>query len=167
MSTSTETVEPVAPKQPGALKSFIAGGVGGVCLVVVGHPLDTIKVRIQTQVIEPGKPPMYANMIDCAKKSMKAEGTFALYKGMMAPLAGVTPMYALCFLGYGFGKDIFCDADAYSELKLGQIAAAGVLLNISVYIQSMFSLCSVYVQCKGFAILTWSSSVWADVFLNI
>ena len=125
MSTSTETVEPVAPKQPGALKSFIAGGVGGVCLVVVGHPLDTIKVRIQTQVIEPGKPPMYANMIDCAKKSMKAEGTFALYKGMMAPLAGVTPMYALCFLGYGFGKDIFCDADAYSELKLGQIAAAG------------------------------------------
>ena len=24
-----------------------------------------------------------------------------LYKGMAAPIAGVAPMYALCFLGYG------------------------------------------------------------------
>ena len=28
-----------------AFKNFVAGGVGGVCLVLVGHPLDTIKVR--------------------------------------------------------------------------------------------------------------------------
>lgn len=28
------------------LKSFIGGGVGGVCTVVTGHPLDTIKVNI-------------------------------------------------------------------------------------------------------------------------
>jgi solute carrier family 25 carnitine/acylcarnitine transporter 20/29 len=26
-------------------KSFIAGGVGGVCLVIIGHPPDTIKVN--------------------------------------------------------------------------------------------------------------------------
>jgi hypothetical protein len=26
------------------LKNLIAGGVGGSCLLVVGHPLDTIKV---------------------------------------------------------------------------------------------------------------------------
>ena len=32
-------------KQPGALKSFIAGGAGGSCLVLTGHPLDTIKVK--------------------------------------------------------------------------------------------------------------------------
>jgi hypothetical protein len=28
-----------------ALKSFLSGGVGGVCVVLVGHPLDLIKVR--------------------------------------------------------------------------------------------------------------------------
>jgi propionyl-CoA synthetase len=33
-------------------------------------------------------------------------------------------------------------------------ALAGMLLKYSVYIQSMFSLCSVYVQCEFFAILT-------------
>jgi hypothetical protein len=42
-------------KQPDLLKQFIAGGVGGVCLVLVGHPLDTIKVRIQTMDIVPGQ----------------------------------------------------------------------------------------------------------------
>jgi hypothetical protein len=26
------------------IKDFIAGGVGGACLVITGHPLDTIKV---------------------------------------------------------------------------------------------------------------------------
>ena len=33
---------------PSLIKSFIAGGVGGTCLVLVGHPFDTIKVRVQT-----------------------------------------------------------------------------------------------------------------------
>ena len=31
-------------KSPSLLKSFIAGGVGGMSLVASGHPLDTIKV---------------------------------------------------------------------------------------------------------------------------
>ena len=35
-----------ASNEPGVLKSFLAGGVGGVCLVVTGHPLDTIKVSV-------------------------------------------------------------------------------------------------------------------------
>ena len=28
------------------LKGFVAGGFGGICVVLSGHPLDTIKVRI-------------------------------------------------------------------------------------------------------------------------
>lgn len=30
-------------------KDFVSGGVGGVCLVVAGHPLDTIKVKSSTE----------------------------------------------------------------------------------------------------------------------
>ena len=45
MAVEEKTLETVKTrKEPGALKNFIAGGVGGVCVVVVGHPLDTIKV---------------------------------------------------------------------------------------------------------------------------
>ena len=28
------------------IKNFAAGGVSGVCLVLVGHPFDTIKVNL-------------------------------------------------------------------------------------------------------------------------
>ena len=28
------------------IKDFIAGGAGGICAVVSGHPLDTIKVGV-------------------------------------------------------------------------------------------------------------------------
>ena len=28
------------------LKNFAAGGVAGACLLLAGHPLDTIKVRL-------------------------------------------------------------------------------------------------------------------------
>lgn len=40
-----EMSEETGRREPGALKSFLAGGVGGVCLVLTGHPLDTIKVE--------------------------------------------------------------------------------------------------------------------------
>ena len=35
-------------KEPSFLKSFIAGGMGGVALLCVGHPLDTVKVAIMS-----------------------------------------------------------------------------------------------------------------------
>ena len=105
------------PEQ-GYLQSFIAGGAGGMSLVVVGHPLDTVKVKLQTSNA-------YKGTFDCIKKTTAEGGVKALYRGMSAPLYGVTPMYALCFAGYNFGKGVFCDEDAFEKLKLHQIAAAG------------------------------------------
>ena len=32
-------------KEAGGLRSFVAGGVGGVCTVVSGQPFDTLKVN--------------------------------------------------------------------------------------------------------------------------
>jgi solute carrier family 25 carnitine/acylcarnitine transporter 20/29 len=31
-----------------SLRALIAGGVGGVCAVITGHPFDLVKVRLQT-----------------------------------------------------------------------------------------------------------------------
>lgn len=103
---------------PSYLRQFLAGGVGGCCLVVVGQPFDTIKVRMQVG--------NYKSIGECLKKTL-AEGKFGapLFRGMSAPLAGVPFMYGLCFLGYGIGKTIFCDEDAFKEMKLLQIGMAG------------------------------------------
>uniref|UniRef100_A0A8C0W622 Mitochondrial carnitine/acylcarnitine carrier protein n=1 Tax=Castor canadensis TaxID=51338 RepID=A0A8C0W622_CASCN len=61
--------KPISP-----LKNLLAGGFGGVCLVFVGHPLDTVKVRLQTQPPSlPGQPPMYSGTIDCFRKTLVRE----------------------------------------------------------------------------------------------
>ncbi|GAB1294701.1 Mitochondrial carnitine/acylcarnitine carrier protein [Apodemus speciosus] len=63
------------PKPISPLKNLLAGGFGGVCLVFVGHPLDTVKVRLQTQPPSlPGQPPMYSGTFDCFRKTLIREG---------------------------------------------------------------------------------------------
>jgi solute carrier family 25 (mitochondrial carnitine/acylcarnitine transporter), member 20/29 len=48
----TEQIEekPVVANQS-PIKYFISGGFGGICTVLVGHPFDTIKVRLQTSAL--------------------------------------------------------------------------------------------------------------------
>lgn len=91
-----------------AVEYFICGGFGGICTVVVGHPLDTIKVRLQTMPLpKPGESPLYRGTFDCFKKTIINEGFKGLYKGMGAPLVGVAPIFAISFMGFGVGKQIF------------------------------------------------------------
>ncbi|XP_059499150.1 mitochondrial carnitine/acylcarnitine carrier protein-like [Stegostoma tigrinum] len=89
------------------VKNLLAGGIGGVCLILAGHPLDTVKVRLQTQ----GKPtvsrtPIYSGAFDCIRKTVANEGLTGLYKGMGAPLLAITPVTAVLFFGYGVGKKL-------------------------------------------------------------
>jgi solute carrier family 25 carnitine/acylcarnitine transporter 20/29 len=46
---------------------------------------------------------------------------------MGAPLVGVTPMYALCFFGYGVGQKIFCRENSFRDLELLRIGLAGAV----------------------------------------
>lgn len=57
------------------VKSFIAGGVGGSFTVMVGHPFDTVKVRLQTQPLpKPGEKPLYGGTLDCFKTTIAKDG---------------------------------------------------------------------------------------------
>jgi len=119
------------PKQkPSAIKDFIAGGVGGMCTVAAGHPLDTIKVRLQTMPKpKPGEAPMYKGTFDVGMQTVRKEGFKGLYKGMAAPMSGVAPMFAVCFLGFGVGKRLQ-QKTPDEELSYGQIFGAGALAGV-------------------------------------
>lgn len=109
---------------------FVCGGFGGICTVLVGHPLDTIKVRLQTMPLPaPGQKPLYAGTWDCLKKTVTLEGPKGLYKGMAAPLAGVAPIFAISFMGYGVGKQIFGPSQG-NELTTTQYFLAGAFSGI-------------------------------------
>jgi solute carrier family 25 carnitine/acylcarnitine transporter 20/29 len=77
-----------AAKSFAGLRSLAAGGFGGVCAVLVGHPFDLMKVRLQTA--EKG---VYTGAVDCLRRSIARDGLRrGLYAGVSAPLVGVTPM---------------------------------------------------------------------------
>uniref|UniRef100_A0A4W2IB64 Mitochondrial carnitine/acylcarnitine carrier protein-like n=1 Tax=Bos indicus x Bos taurus TaxID=30522 RepID=A0A4W2IB64_BOBOX len=120
-----DEVKPISP-----LKNLLAGGFGGMCLVFVGHPLDTVKVRLQTQPPSlPGQPPMYSGTFDCFRKTLMREGIRGLYRGMAAPIVGVTPMFAVCFFGFGLGKKLQ-QKHPEDVLSYPQIFAAGMLSGV-------------------------------------
>lgn len=52
-----------------SLRALAAGGVGGICAVVVGHPFDLVKVRLQTA--EKG---VYTGAMDVVRKTIAKEG---------------------------------------------------------------------------------------------
>lgn len=68
-SASQKYYEPkiVIPK---VAQDVIAGTIGGWAQVLVGQPLDTIKVRMQTQP----SPPIYRNATDCFQQLFRQEG---------------------------------------------------------------------------------------------
>lgn len=86
-----EVVKEAEAKSLAGLRSLVAGGFGGVCAVVVGHPFDLVKVRMQTA--EKG---VYTGAFDVVKKGIARDGLRrGLYAGVSAPLIGVTPMCRL------------------------------------------------------------------------
>jgi len=77
---------------------FVAGCIGGCAGVVVGHPLDTIKVKIQTQDC---KNPIYKGTWDCFRSILKTESVKGLFRGVTSPLGGVALVNAVVFGVYG------------------------------------------------------------------
>ncbi|KAK0744833.1 mitochondrial carrier domain-containing protein [Apiosordaria backusii] len=131
------------------VRSFVAGGFGGVCAVVVGHPFDLVKVRLQTA--EKG---VYSSAIDVVKKSVAKDGLKrGLYAGVSAPLVGVTPMFAVSFWGYDLGKSIVRSTSTVSpdgNLSIAQISAAGFFSAIPMTaITAPFERVKVILQVQG------------------
>ena len=128
------------------VKDFFAGGFGGVCLVAAGHPFDTIKVRLQTQ----GATPVYSGAFDCLTKTIRSEGFFGLYKGMAAPIVGVTPMFAVCFAGFSVGKKL--QGGDKKDLNMFEIFNAGMLSGVfttAIMVPGERIKCLLQIQTKG------------------
>jgi len=69
----------------------IAGWISGSVSIIIGHPFDTIKVRLQAGHAQ------YAGAADCLRATVRAEGPRALFQGMLAPLISQSAMNAVTF----------------------------------------------------------------------
>ncbi|KAK1063082.1 carnitine transporter [Friedmanniomyces endolithicus] len=109
-----------------SLRDFAAGGVGGIFAVVVGHPFDLVKVRLQTA--EKG---VYTGAMDVVRKTVAREGLMR---------------------GYGVGKQL---VESFSTVKdgqfsVGQISAAGFFSAIPMtIITAPFERVKIILQIQG------------------
>ncbi|KAK5170178.1 uncharacterized protein LTR77_004763 [Saxophila tyrrhenica] len=70
-------------KGGGNYKGFVAGVFSGIAKLSVGHPFDTIKVRLQTS-----SKTQFSGPIDCVLQTLRKEGVNGIYKGATPPLLG-------------------------------------------------------------------------------
>ncbi|KAA6410221.1 MAG: solute carrier family member 46 [Lasallia pustulata] len=149
-STSELKEEVIAAKKStlSGLRSLAGGAVGGVCAVVVGHPFDLVKVRLQTA--EKG---VYTGAIDVVRRTVAREGLArGLYAGVSAPLVGVTPMFAVSFWGYDMGKGLIntFSSTPTTTYTIPQLAFAGFFSAIPMtLITAPFERVKVLLQIQG------------------
>lgn len=99
---------------------FIAGCLGGCAGVAVGHPFDTVKVRLQTQDFQN---PKYRGTWHCITDTIKHESLRGLYKGMSSPMAGVAFVNAIVFGVHGnMVKHIQNPDSLRSQMLCGAVA---------------------------------------------
>jgi solute carrier family 25 carnitine/acylcarnitine transporter 20/29 len=122
-----------------------AGTFAGVAQLLVGHPFDTIKVKLQSQPAPlPGQPPKYSGAIDAVKQTLAAEGPKGLYKGMGAPLATVAVFNAVLFTARGQMEALLRDAPG-AHLSVGQQMVAGAGAGVAC---SMVACPTELVKCR-------------------
>ncbi|CAL8316913.1 unnamed protein product [Merluccius merluccius] len=73
---------------------FLAGCIGGAAGVLVGHPFDTVKVRLQVQNVDK---PLYRGTFHCFQSIVRQESMLGLYKGIGSPMMGLTFINAIVF----------------------------------------------------------------------
>lgn len=151
MSDAPDSAIEIESSQPssalvGQVKSFVAGGVGGICAVLTGHPFDLVKVRQQT-----ASSPLSA--IGAAKAILTKDGPRGFYRGVAAPLVGVTPMFAVSFWGYDVGQRLVrsvTGTEAGKKLSIAEISAAGFFSAIPMTaITAPFERVKVILQLQG------------------
>jgi len=59
---------------------ILNGGIAGIVGVSIVYPIDLVKTRLQNQNTTSGEK-LYKNMLDCFKKTYKAEGYLGMYRG--------------------------------------------------------------------------------------
>ena len=94
--------------------TFLAGGIA---MVIAGHPLDTIKVRLQQQNTK-------NNLTDAIRKiySLGGRSPLPFFRGVCIPLVGVIPC---CLVGYDAIRfNTFSNVDGIDVIIAG--AAAGI-----------------------------------------
>ncbi|XP_051117645.1 mitochondrial uncoupling protein 4-like [Andrographis paniculata] len=70
----------------------------GMVAAVASNPIDVIKTRVMNMKVDGAAAPLYAGAVDCAVKTVRAEGAAALYKGFIPTVSRQGPFTVVLFV---------------------------------------------------------------------
>ncbi|KAJ6811753.1 putative mitochondrial uncoupling protein 5 [Iris pallida] len=70
----------------------------GVVAAATSNPVDVIKTRVMNMKVEKGAAPPYSGALDCAMRTVRAEGPMALYKGFIPTVSRQGPFTVVLFV---------------------------------------------------------------------
>ena len=103
-------------------RQFISGGIGGMAGVIVGYPMDTVKVRQQCSTVP-------ISLKHCMTDIYKQFGIRGFYRGLTTPMTFSTPVTAMAFTGNSLAKRYLNDATGWNAFLAGScggLAASNV-----------------------------------------
>jgi len=129
------------------LEDFICGSFSGIITTVVGHPFDTVKVRMQTNttvgiritkmtslsassLASASEELAHVGALRIVYETIRTEGPFALFKGMSSPMLSIPLVNAIVFASYGQTKAFVRKSSDYSTnepLSLSMLALCGAV----------------------------------------
>ena len=84
---------------PDGLPTHVAASfTAGLVAAVASNPVDVVKTRVMNMKVEKGAPPPYAGALDCALKTVRAEGPMSLYKGFIPTVSRQGPFTVVLFV---------------------------------------------------------------------
>ena len=108
------------------LSDVLSGVFGAVCLVALGAPFDTVKVRLQTRGRE------YAGIgaLRCCARMVRSEGAHSLWKGSGAALSSAVLENAVIFAVSGVLRRTFAGSGGEASVSSTQQAALGAVSGV-------------------------------------
>ncbi|XP_074590536.1 mitochondrial uncoupling protein 5-like [Curcuma longa] len=76
----------------------VASFAAGLVAAAASNPVDVVKTRVMNMKVEKGSAPPYAGALDCAVKTVRAEGPMALYKGFVPTVSRQGPFTVVLFV---------------------------------------------------------------------
>ncbi|GMH82994.1 hypothetical protein TrVE_jg9802 [Triparma verrucosa] len=76
------------------LQDLFSGSLAGGAGCILGHPLDTIKVRMQAN------PAQFPTLAQSITRTLAHEGVKGLFKGLAPPLGSIAIYQAVCFASF-------------------------------------------------------------------
>jgi solute carrier family 25 oxoglutarate transporter 11 len=106
-----ETILEKGLMRDGLMTHVTASFAAGFVASVASNPVDVIKTRVMNMKVQAGVAPPYKGAVDCALKTVKAEGIMALYKGFVPTVSRQAPFTVIMFVTLEQVRKVLKDFD--------------------------------------------------------